>query len=159
MPRCEPDNSGPIGVREQDCITAILIDQTSQRIEVRPIVDEKLIPLEGSFELSCLEEILRAGTSKDRQALCRRPELIFEKSLDAHKIFFETIALRRVGCVGACTAAELFVHEGSKVVFALIVRATIEIETNHRQSRRLKSHETIEQFLRQRRLLFFIGPW
>src|ERR1051325_445123 len=156
LSRCENDNPGPIGISEHNCITAILIDQTSQRIKMRTIVDEELILLEWSFELSSLEKVTRAGTSKDRQALCRRPEFIFEKSLDPYKVFLETVALWRVGWVRARTAPELFVNEGTKVMFALIVCATVEIETNHRQFRRIKSRETLEQFFRQGRVLFFV---
>src|ERR1041385_8302212 len=133
LSRCEDDDPGAVGVSQHDCVTAKRIDKTSQRIKVRPIVDKELILLERSLELSSFEEITHAGTSKNRQALGGRPEFIFEKSLDPHKVFLETIALRRVGRIGARTATELFVNEGAKVAFALVVRATIEIETNHRE--------------------------
>src|SRR5205823_1344955 len=70
----EDDNPGAVGVSQHNCITPILVDRTSKRIKVRSIIEKKLMSLERSFELSSLEKITGARTSKNRQAASGRPE-------------------------------------------------------------------------------------
>src|SRR5437588_488380 len=116
----------------------------SQRIKVRAIIDEKLMSLERSFKLSSLEKITGARTSKDRQALRGRPEFVFEKALNTYKIFVKTIPLGRMSAVSARAVAELFANERTKIMFAMFVRAPVEIKTDHRKIARDKSGQSLE---------------
>src|SRR5207248_6989382 len=148
LPGCEDDNPGAIGISQHDCITAILIDQTSERIKMRAIINKKLVSLERGLELPSLEKITGARTSKNRQALRGRPEFVFEKALDTYKICVKTIPLRRFSAVSARAAAEFFANERTKIMFAMFVGARVEIKTNHRKIARDKSGQSLEHLFR-----------
>src|SRR5438067_1127907 len=115
---------------------------------MRAIINKKLVSLERGLELPSLEKITGARASKNRQALRGRPEFVFEKAHDTYKIFVKTISLWRVSAVSARAAAELFANERTKVMFAVFVRAPVEIKTNYRKIGRDKSGQALEHLFR-----------
>ena len=96
---------------------------------MRPIVDEELMSFEWNFELPGLKEILRARTGENCQPLGGGSEVVFEKPFDAHKVLIKTFPCARVRRISTRAAGELFANERTKIMFAMFVRAAIEIET------------------------------
>jgi hypothetical protein len=97
-----------------------------------PVVNQKTVVFDGSFELKRFEKIVRTGAGKDRDALGCRLNLRFEVSVNPNQILVDTGPLRGVRFKGFRALRKFLAHKDIVVVFPMLVGLAIKIQAHDR---------------------------
>ena len=141
--QAEDDDPGMIGVEQQRGVARVLVDEASQRIQVRHRADEQLVAVDRGIERDHGEELVVVDGGEDRRGVGRRVEArerglhLLEGPRQAGLRL--RVCLGRLEPLGLQPAQEYVVG-----VAPVLVGPEVEIEADHRRLARLEGRQPVE---------------
>jgi hypothetical protein len=143
------EDPGEPAVQHHGGIPGVGVGEPGQLVQMRLVIDVEPVLLDRRVELHRLEEVVRAGAGKDRDAVCRGAEVLPNPRLDSLYVTVVALPVGAVGLVGAAPGRQLAAKKPVHVVMPMLIGLGVEVEAQHRKGGRRKGDQAIEVFLEQ----------